>query len=274
MASASEHPRTTRDRQHVCRLLDADPELGEGLSPRDFELARRQLIVATAEADRRVDLALRDLLHRSSFGLLLLDGYLIATTSLAGRYASELLGPGDLLQPDVEDHFGAVTSVNRRALEPATVAVLSADFAQAVTNWPLITRRLQQRASRRVGHLSVLRALLFHPRLDVRLLLLFDHLAQRWGYVTPRGTRLRVPLTHEILADLVGARRPNVSATLSRLNSQGLLQRDGKGWILSVRETDLVGLVAQRTRRTSADPLQVMQSPLDAFEANIPIGGD
>ena len=44
---------------------------------------------------------------------------------------------------------------------------------------------------------------------------------------------MNVPLTHSVLARLVGARRPTVTTALQRLIHLGYLQREGKAFVLS-----------------------------------------
>ena len=41
-----------------------------------------------------------------------------------------------------------------------------------------------------------------------------------------------LPLTHEVLSHLAGARRPSVSGALTKLAEQGRLERNGRGWVL------------------------------------------
>ena len=63
--------------------------------------------------------------------------------------------------------------------------------------------------------------------------MLFWHLSERWGRVTAEGVRLELPLTHEVLAELVGAQRPTVTTALSRLARRGELVRvAGRSWLL------------------------------------------
>jgi hypothetical protein len=70
-------------------------------------------------------------------------------------------------------------------------------------------------------------------RIEDRLLLLFWHLAQRWGRVSPGGVRLNLPLTHQTLAKLVGAQRPTVTVALGVLRERGLLFRgEERSWLL------------------------------------------
>ena len=47
------------------------------------------------------------------------------------------------------------------------------------------------------------------------------------------GVHLDLPLTHEVLSHLAGARRPSVSGALTRLAEDGRLRREGRTWILS-----------------------------------------
>jgi CRP-like cAMP-binding protein len=56
----------------------------------------------------------------------------------------------------------------------------------------------------------------------------------RFGAELPAdGVHLRLRLTHEVISHLVAARRPSVSAALTRLAKRGVLRRDGAEWLLS-----------------------------------------
>lgn len=57
-------------------------------------------------------------------------------------------------------------------------------------------------------------------------------LADRWGRVTTQGVRVVAPLTHALLAELVAARRPTVSAALAKLAAAGEVTRVGNEWLL------------------------------------------
>jgi CRP/FNR family transcriptional regulator, cyclic AMP receptor protein len=71
------------------------------------------------------------------------------------------------------------------------------------------------------------------PRLEDRLLLLFWQMAERWGTRRGGGVHMPIRLTHQMLADLVGARRPSVSTALGRLRDAGSLENDPNGgWLL------------------------------------------
>jgi CRP-like cAMP-binding protein len=69
---------------------------------------------------------------------------------------------------------------------------------------------------------------------DLRLLVLFWHLAERFGKVTPAGTVVPLSLSHADLAELIGAARPSVSTALKELSQQGFVQRNraDRSWLL------------------------------------------
>jgi DNA-binding transcriptional ArsR family regulator len=73
----------------------------------------------------------------------------------------------------------------------------------------------------------------------VRLLILFWLLADRWGRVGTEGVYVTLPLTHEVLAMLIGAHRPTVTIALQRLTRAGFLIRERSDrWLLTNRAID------------------------------------
>jgi CRP/FNR family cyclic AMP-dependent transcriptional regulator len=122
--------------------------------------------------------------------------------------------------------------VGWRALTPIHFALLDRAFAKRVRFWPQLIQALLARAGRRVINLDVQRAISAQPRLEVRLALLLWHLAGRWGKVEPGGIRLPVPLTHQLLGQLIAAERPSVSHALARLSHSGLVTGHGDEWHL------------------------------------------
>lgn len=206
-------------------LLDADDDLAQALDART-RIAARQLATARV-LDAGVgecDLAPWFDAARHGPGLLILDGVLALETRVGDRTATELLGAGDLLQPPSESADNLIERVDGwRVLCPTRVALLDAEFAQRVRRCPQIVQALLCRAGRRIADIGVLRAITCQPRLEVRLVLLFWHLAARWGKVEPAGIRVSLPLTHRLLGQLVGAERPSISHALGRLAHAGLV---------------------------------------------------
>jgi CRP/FNR family transcriptional regulator, cyclic AMP receptor protein len=185
-------------------------------------------------------------------GLLIVDGLLAVDTRVADRTTTELLGTGDLLQPPAVHQDELVDRETAwRALHPSRLALLDSDFVERVRSWPQILNALFRRAERRSDDLDVIRAISSQPRLEVRLVLLLWHLAARWGRVEPAGLRLKLPLTHRLLGQLVAAERPSISHALRRLSEAGIVTGAAGDWHLhgSV-ETHLESLIERTARLT------------------------
>jgi hypothetical protein len=210
-------------------LLDADPDFGRLLSPDERARARRQLFVTVQRIHRgrwRADVDP----SRRPLGYLVLEGSLIRGRRVADRWSSELLGPGDVLQPWGESlpPQGVTVETEWRALEPVELAVLDRRFAAAAGHWPGLLEELLGRALRRSRLLATLLSVSGMRRLDDRLLVLLQLLADRWGVVTPEGILIRLRLTHETIARLACAQRPSVSTAIARLTRAGMLDRRGR----------------------------------------------
>lgn len=84
----------------------------------------------------------------------------------------------------------------------------------------LLSRRLAE-AEARIGEFSHTWA---YERLE-RVLL---NLSKVHGRETHRGRQIDIHLTHQLLADIIGASRETVSRHLKRLEEQGALRREGR----------------------------------------------
>jgi CRP/FNR family transcriptional regulator, cyclic AMP receptor protein len=216
-------------------LLDADAELGEGLTPEELGAARRAVgvYVKALEVGPWAPGA-EEWPVPPALGLLVLNGLVTRDIVFAGRTTTELVGAGDVLRPWEDDvqfdplPFGVVWHVH----EATRVAVLDARFALAAARWPALAAALSRRHVRRARGLAFQLAIAQLPRVDDRLLVLLWALAERWGRVSPQGVRLPLQLPHRTLATLVGARRPSVTTALSGLTRDGLVERTDDGWLL------------------------------------------
>jgi CRP-like cAMP-binding protein len=206
-------------------LLDLDDDLAEEFDLRMRIAARQGTTVRVLEADPGpCDLSIAFEAAAGGFGLLVLDGLIVLETRIEDRTAAELLGAGDLIQLPAHRIDEMVQRVDSwRALWPVRLALLDRDFAERARPWPQLARALLRRASRRTVEVDAIRAIACHPRLEVRLDLLFWQLAGRWGRVQPDGIRLVLPLTHKLLGQLVAAERPSISHALARLGMAGLI---------------------------------------------------
>ena len=216
-------------------LLEADPELGEGLAAPELEAATR----AVAVHARTLDAGPWEPLDEHwpvppVLGLLVLEGVVTRDIVFAGRTTTELIGGGDILRPSEDDvQFDPLPfAVAWHIHEPTRVALLDGRVALATARWPVLAGSLSRRHVRRARGLAFQLAIAQLPRVDDRLLVLLWALAERWGRVSPSGVRLPLALPHRTLATLVGARRPSVTTALSGLARDGLVERTDDGWLL------------------------------------------
>jgi CRP/FNR family cyclic AMP-dependent transcriptional regulator len=219
------------------RLLEADPDLGALLSATRRAEAEDALVVRV----HRLSIGPWDVSRLAQagaghVGLLLLEGVLARDVVVADHISAELLGPGDLVRPWEEpdgDSSLLPVQVEWWTLSPARVAVLDRSFAMRSARWPEINAALFERLSNRALRLATHQAISQLTRVDRRLLALFWHLAERWGRVSAEGVVVPLALTHRILGQLVGARRPTVSTALGELAERGeLVRRDDRSWLL------------------------------------------
>jgi hypothetical protein len=227
-------PRRRRGAVLVAEHLEG---LAEAMSPADLEQATlgcraHEVVLAAGPWTPPID---RER-YRGWIGLLIVDGLLTRTVTVGDLRAQELLGPGDIVRPwdDTTDTATVAPVATWKVLDRAGIALLDARFAASAAHWPALTGALLAMSVRRSHAQTVLHTIIRARRADDRLLLLFWHLADRWGRVGRDGITIPLALTHACLADLVCLRRPTVTAALVRLREAGHLQRRADGsWRLA-----------------------------------------
>jgi hypothetical protein len=226
---------TTAMAAHLEHILLRDPDLAGGLEGERLRTAQRDLIAATMIAlEGSWDPESEAESVRGGIGLLLLDGLIVRRVGRTGRYGAELLGPGDLMRPWQHDGEDVTLPFDTRfrVIESSVLALLDLRFAGRAAGYPEVTCALVGRAMQRSRTLVVNMAIAHYPRIDLRLLMLMWHLADRWGRVTPDGIRIPLRLTHQLLADLVASRRPSVTSALQQLGREGRISKIDDAWIL------------------------------------------
>jgi CRP/FNR family cyclic AMP-dependent transcriptional regulator len=217
-------------------ILDADPELADLLPESERERARRETqtrVRALSQGAWNVTDSMEpDSHHR---GFVLIDGLITREVEVLGRRCVELLGEGDVIRPWAWDEEGShvKAEVGWEVLEPTRMAVLDQRLIVRMTPWPQLGLELFSRGTRRAHSLAVSLAIAHHQRVDDRLLLTLWHLAERWGRVLPDGIAVPLPLSHQRLADLIGAHRPAVTSAMGELARSGAIsRRDDRTWML------------------------------------------
>jgi hypothetical protein len=244
------------DRQ-ISSLLELDPDLGLLLGEDRIEAARRELRVAVHTLDSGPWDA--DKLAGASpghLGMLVIDGVLAREVLVSDTVSTELLGPGDVIRPwRVHDGSSLLRhSVRWSVLSRSRVGLLDRRFGVEMTRFPEVMVAVVDRVNERALRLAVTQAISQLNRVDRRLLALFWHLAERWGRMTREGVALPMTLSHRMLGQLIGARRPTVSTALGELAKQGeLARRDDGTWLLTgvpagVPEPEIERVIPMRRR--------------------------
>jgi CRP-like cAMP-binding protein len=231
MSASSSPPRS----RPTANVIAEDVELAETIAGERRDSAVRVgrallLSIGIGEWDAAEDAATT----RGGYGLLVLSGLLVRQVGIGERLAAELLGPGDLLRPHEHDGEEATLpfAATWRVLDPLRLAVLDRRWSLRMAPFPEVSIELAGRAVRRSRRLANTMAISHYPRLDERILYLFWELADRYGTVRSDGIHVPIPMTHEVLSHLVGARRPSVSGALGRLAEAGSVVREAHGWLL------------------------------------------
>jgi len=242
------------------RLLDADPDLGQGLDARTAEEARARLVVPVETLPPGIwdpQSALQD--PTGKLGVLVLEGLMVRDVAIVRSSCAELVGRGDVLHPwnDLRDGAPVQAEVEWRVLEPTRVALLDDRFVKAGGMYPEVIAALVLRAVARSQALAVSLAISCLTGLKFRLLVLLWHLADRWGRVGTGGVSVPLVLTHGMVGRLVGASRPSVSSALKQLENEGVIsKRPCGGWVLHGEPPeDLMRLADRRGAATAVHGL-------------------
>lgn len=221
----------------VVNVLDEDRDLAQNLSSERLDNARREAVARLVVVETGGWLSTGPMPAESgSLGLLVLGGVAVRSVSVGGRQGLELFGPGDVLRPFDSARESRVTvpaEVAWWALTPTRLAVLDPRFTSRMCGYPEVIDQLAGRLERRSSTHALRLTIVQQPRLSTRIHLLLSHLADRFGRVHADGVILPLPLSHELLAQLVGAQRPSVSRALKELERAEVVARrpDGSWWL-------------------------------------------
>jgi CRP/FNR family transcriptional regulator, cyclic AMP receptor protein len=214
-------------------VLDLDPDLWATIPREDQELARTRVLARCVTAEPG-SWDPSGVAGAGSLGILVLEGLLTRNVEVAGTGSRELLGAGDIIRPWDDD--SAASPVPARAswtiIEPSRFAVLDRRFTLLGGRWPQLSNEILHRVLRRSRWLAVRLAISSHRGTPDRIMLLLLHLAGNWGRATPEGTLIPFRLTHEVIAELIGARRPSVTSAISELRAAGEVKPTKNGWLL------------------------------------------
>lgn len=249
------------DRQ-ITPLLELDPDLGQLLPQDRLSAATHELRVAVRSLESGPwDVDRLSGASPEHLGLLVLDGIIAREVLVSDTVSTELLGPGDVVRPwRLQDSSSLLQHTIRwNVLSRSRFALLDRRLGAELARYPEVGAAIVDRVNERALRLAVTQAISQLNRVDRRLLALFWHLAERWGRMTAGGVALPMTLSHRMLGQLVGARRPTVSTALGELVREGeLMRRDDGTWLLTgspvgVPEADVERVIPMRRRLLPPD---------------------
>jgi CRP-like cAMP-binding protein len=245
--------------QRRIKLLEVDPDLGQDLPPDVLSDVTRLVTVPLIELDVGPWKPGRTFMESDNggpvIGCIVADGLVTRDAVLASRVCTQIFGPRDILSLDPLENASLRMGLEFTVLAPARLALLDDAFLAAGQRWPQLLGRMLSTATSQLGRLSAEQTVSQLPRVEDRLIALFWHLADRWGVRRSADVVVTLPLTHETLGRLIGARRPTVSLGLRQLADTGALRRQGEQWMLSLKSVEELGGVPRvRPRRPAPLP--------------------
>jgi CRP/FNR family transcriptional regulator, cyclic AMP receptor protein len=245
----------------LIHLLDEDPDLAAGISANRMPLARQRAVAyVVGEDPGPADFLGAYGAAAGWLGLLLLDGLVLQHAAVLDRTSTQVLAPGDVFCPWEFDQECALqpSAITFEVIAPSRLALLDDEFAARVRPWPQIASALIGRAARRAHGFTVAHGLATYPRVDVRVVALLWHLAERCGVALADETVvLPLALTPWTIARIVGCEPGLVRSALGTMRREGLVSPTAGGWLLSGTLSMQIEFLLARAK---ARPLAVVAS--------------
>jgi Crp-like helix-turn-helix domain len=133
---------------------------------------------------------------------------------------------GMLLPPTVDEELVGLVPSCVRVISSAVLGQLLSMSEGAYVIWDALTSALRRREE--------LIASLSNARHIERVRERFLRLARDYGKVDAEGVRIDLPLTHELLAEMVCSARETVTRAVDELEREGFLMREAGGYRIAV----------------------------------------
>lgn len=128
------------------------------------------------------------------------------------------------------------------ALTPCRVTIVSTDSLDSLFEFPWVAKAITNAFAEALDDRQATIRNCAYVRHCERVLGKLLQLARTYGHAVPGGVRVDFPLTHQLLADMVGSARETVSLALSDLARDGLLLRQHGRYVLKVCPHELFSM--------------------------------
>jgi CRP-like cAMP-binding protein len=144
----------------------------------------------------------------------------------------------DILEPG--DIFGELTlageaqrETNAEALEDSFICTISRkNFEAFLSMRPNLSLTITKWIGLRLRKIESRFENLIFQDVPTRLYSLLQDLAQRYGKEVPAGRRIAIKLSHQELANLIGATRETVTLELNNMKRRGIIKMEGREFII------------------------------------------
>lgn len=125
------------------------------------------------------------------------------------------------------------------ALTASRIDVVSADVLRALLGLPSVAEAIADAFAEATRDRQATIRNCAYVRHSERVLAKLLQLARTYGRAVPGGVRVDFPLTHQLLADMVGSARETVSLALSDFARQGLVHCQHRRYVLRMAPHEL-----------------------------------
>jgi hypothetical protein len=135
-------------------------------------------------------------------------------------------GPGRLVLPPAH---GEVLC----ALGPARLRVISSAERDQLLALPIVAQKTVEHMTFTLGEKHEALAIFAQTRHVERVRRKLLQLARNYGRVARHGVRIDFPVTHALLAEMIGSSRETVTRALEQLQRDGVVERHGSTYLLT-----------------------------------------
>lgn len=125
------------------------------------------------------------------------------------------------------------------ALTPSLIQIVSAEAMRILLGLPSVAEAITDAFAEALRDRQATIRNCAYVRHSERVFEKLLQLARTYGRAVPGGIRIDFPLTHQLLADMVGSARETVSLALSELAREGLLDRQQGRYALKISPQEL-----------------------------------
>lgn len=220
----------------------------------ELPAAETDLVAATLKTCRRIDVDPGEPYFHGSFRdaalLAVEDGFVVVRATPPGRLRSIITcdgGPGRLVLPPSphEVLFG---------LSPSHVVAIPSEAVDRLLAVPAAAHVLLEQLTAALGQKQEAIGNFANTRHIDRVRRKLLQLGRTYGRVSREGVRIDFPVSHMVLAEMIGSSRETVTRALDELQRRGFVARSGHTYRLLVTPEFLLGAAEATTGVTEITP--------------------